>query len=114
MRLAHLADLHLGFRQYHRQTSGGINQRDIESRLRVRVRHSVPDDQPLVSHSVNRGVPLVMSHERSAVGRAIRDLAQLLVQDVSTARSPNGKAAPAPAKSDGLHRWLRRTRPVNT
>ena len=93
---------------------GGINQRDIESRLRVRVRHSVPDDQPLVSHSVNRGVPLVMSHERSAVGRAIRDLAQLLVQDLTTVRSPNGKAAPAPAKSDGLQRWLRRTRPVNT
>lgn len=30
MRLAHLADLHLGFRQYYRQTPEGINQREAD------------------------------------------------------------------------------------
>ena len=30
MRLAHLADPHLGIRQYHRQTSSGINQREAD------------------------------------------------------------------------------------
>ncbi len=30
VRLAHLADLHLGFRQYHRQTPGGLNQREAD------------------------------------------------------------------------------------
>ena len=37
MRLAHLADLHLGFRQYHRQTPAGINQREADTAAAFRL-----------------------------------------------------------------------------
>lgn len=33
--------------------NGGIRKRDIEERLNVRIKHTVPEDQPLVSYSVN-------------------------------------------------------------
>ena len=36
MKLAHLADLHLGYRQYTRQTSQGINQREADVALAFR------------------------------------------------------------------------------
>ncbi|MGH7720992.1 MAG: metallophosphoesterase family protein [Gemmatimonadaceae bacterium] len=36
MRLVHLADFHLGFRQYHRLTPGGINQREADVALAFR------------------------------------------------------------------------------
>ena len=36
MRLVHLADIHLGFRQYQRQTPGGINQREHDVALSLK------------------------------------------------------------------------------
>ena len=67
---------------------GGITMPDIEQRLRVRVRHHIPDDQALATHSINRGVPLMMSHRRSAVGRAILNLAQELATDLTAEAKP--------------------------
>ena len=37
MKIAHIADPHLGVRQYHRQTSGGINQREADIALAFRL-----------------------------------------------------------------------------
>jgi pilus assembly protein CpaE len=62
---------------------GGIGQRQIEKRLRMPPTHRIPDDQPLATHAVNRGVPLASSHPRSAVARAIHKLARNLVEDKS-------------------------------
>ncbi|HEU4749243.1 MAG TPA: metallophosphoesterase, partial [Gemmatimonadaceae bacterium] len=36
MRLVHLADIHLGFRQYQRQTPLGINQREADVAISLR------------------------------------------------------------------------------
>jgi pilus assembly protein CpaE len=60
----------------------GVPVRDIEARLRVTIKYRVPDDQPLATATINRGVPLVMSHARSSVARAIQGLAQELVAEL--------------------------------
>ncbi len=61
---------------------GGVSQRDIETRLRISIRFSIPDDQALATHSINRGVPIVLSHPRSAVARAVQRLARQLRLDL--------------------------------
>ncbi len=78
---------------------GGVSTRDIEERLQVPVKHCVPDDQPLVTHSVNRGIPLAASHSSSAVAKSIYQLAAKLVQDLP---GPEASAVDsAPSKSAG-------------
>jgi len=90
---------------------GGISKQDIERRLHVRVQHTIPDDQPLVSHSVNRGVPLVLSHERSAVAKAMLDLAQQLSRDASVKVQPT--STQKATQGNALQRLLRRPRTAN-
>jgi pilus assembly protein CpaE len=85
---------------------GGISQRDIEERLRVKVNHRIPDDQPAATQSINRGVPLVANHQRSAVARAMRSLAQHLIDGLEpeeTARSRGsliGRWRTSPSSAD--------------
>lgn len=90
--------------------NGGISKRDIEDRLHMRIRHTVPDDQPLVSFSVNRGVPLVVSNERSAVAKAVRELAEQFVDD-HTAKTPPSDTDPVSVNL--LQRVFRRFGSVN-
>ncbi len=83
---------------------GGVGSRDIEERLKVRVKHRIPDDQPLATYSINRGVPLVVSHDRSAVARAVDKLAQRLIED-----SPSA-ALDAQPVNESKGGWLGRLR----
>jgi pilus assembly protein CpaE len=85
---------------------GGVSVRDIEARLRVRITHTVPDDQPLATLTVNRGVPAVMSHGRSALARAYGRLAAELAKEIVEESSPASQASPAPAngRKQGLLR----------
>ncbi len=59
---------------------GGLQLRDIESTLGVRVDASIPDDVRLVTTSANRGVPFVQGHRRSQAARQIAALARRLVE----------------------------------
>ncbi|HUV94859.1 MAG TPA: response regulator [Anaerolineae bacterium] len=62
---------------------GGISTRDIEHRLGIRISHRIADDQALAMHSINRGVPVLMSHRRGALGRSFRGFVRLLMDDLS-------------------------------
>ena len=61
---------------------GGVSVSDIEERLRVHVLYRIPDDQALATHSVNRGVPLMMSHANSRLAKGVRGFASELVREV--------------------------------
>jgi pilus assembly protein CpaE len=55
--------------------TGGISVADIEKRLHTTVRYRVPDDQPLATQAVNRGVPVLAGTRSGALVRAYRGLA---------------------------------------
>ena len=67
MRLAHLADVHLGFRQYHRLNAQGINQReaDVAAAFRTAI------EQVIVTASTGRlaNLILVSSSGRAEIAR---------------------------------------------
>ncbi|MFQ5856318.1 MAG: AAA family ATPase [Anaerolineae bacterium] len=63
----------------NRATEGGLDRKIIEEGLRRQIAMEIPQDDPLVSHSLNRGIPLVISHKRSPVSKAVRQLAEWIV-----------------------------------
>ncbi len=90
--------------------NGGVSKDDIEARLHVHIRHTIPDDQPLVSLSINRGVPLYLSHRRSAVARAVDEFAAMFVAGTTkqAAKTDHSVEAPAQPSSNPLSRMFRR------
>ncbi len=59
---------------------GGLQRRDIENAMGVAAQVTIPDDVKLVTYSINRGVPLVESHERSGIARQVSTLARGLAK----------------------------------
>ncbi|MHB9033941.1 MAG: AAA family ATPase [Anaerolineae bacterium] len=70
---------------------GGITREDIEEHLHIHVKHVIPDDQPLATFAINRGVPFSMSHPSAAVSRANKSLAELLIRDAEKEKIAEGE-----------------------
>lgn len=92
---------------------GGVSEQDIVERLGVPIDFRIPDDQPLVTHTVNQGVPLMLTHRRSAVARAIRQIARRLNAEAPRPASiadeaPTSPRFPSLARLPG---FLKRLRP---
>jgi len=88
--------------------AGGVAKSDIEDRLHVRIRHWLPDDQPLVSLSVNRGVPLYISHKRSALARAIAEFSVMFVAGTSKQQVSEAHHEELAPSSNPFSRMFRR------
>ena len=86
MRLVHLADLHLGFRQFQRQTPAGINQREADvaaafTRAVDQVIALAPDVVIIagdVFHQVRPANPAIL-HAFSQMARLVRALPEAVV-----------------------------------
>jgi pilus assembly protein CpaE len=51
--------------------------------MKLRIRFRLPDDQALATHSVNRGIPLTVSHRNSGLARAVNGFAVQLAEDLA-------------------------------
>ncbi|MBC7260721.1 MAG: response regulator [Chloroflexi bacterium] len=77
---------------------GGIKLKDIESALGAKVDVQIPNDEPLVTYSINRGIPLVVSHPRSEVAQAFFRLAERVRLRAEEKRQAVKATAPAWSK----------------
>jgi len=82
--------------------TNGVPAEAIKRHLKMKIADEIPDDQALVTASINRGVPFVISHKRSALARAIYKLAA----ELSPVQAKN--------KMSGLTGLARAIRPLNS
>jgi len=60
--------------------AGGVKTKEIEAALHHEVFAYIPDDDPKVVRSLNRGVPHIYKYPRSPVSRSIRQIATNVVE----------------------------------
>lgn len=82
----------------------GIGAVDIEENIRHKIAVNIPSDGRLVTRTLNRGVPLVISDPQSQVARNIVRLASLLID---RANEPAQEGATRPDRPEGLAHRLR-------
>lgn len=92
-----------------------IALQDVQQHLRHQVGANIPSEGRLIAYSINRGVPIVLSHPQSWVGQSLLKLAAHVAGDQVNPLSltPNNRAAKSPEATEekerrGLFRFVRR------
>jgi pilus assembly protein CpaE len=93
----------------------GISLQDVQQHLRHPVGANIPSEGQLVTHSVNRGIPIVISHPQSWAAQSMLKLAAYIAGDkVGTItltpdnKGGRGKEREQPARADRAGRGLLR------
>jgi pilus assembly protein CpaE len=82
----------------------GIALDDVKQHLRHPISANIPSEGRLVTHSVNRGIPIVLSHPESWVGQSLLKLAAHVAgEQVATLT-----LAPSRSRSKGLAALIER------
>lgn len=88
---------------------GGVSLRDVEARLRIVVSDQIPDDQPMAIHAINRGVPVSLSHPRSALAQAYQRCARHLLAELTDGADLGEPEDTRGAKAGGRFLFPRRS-----
>ena len=91
---ATMADVRLNIILNRSTIPSGVPADAIRRHLKMQIAAEIPDDQGLVTSSINRGVPLAVSHPRSSLARAVQKLAgDLMPEDAARAGDRSTQAA---------------------
>jgi pilus assembly protein CpaE len=94
---------------------GGMEQPVLEDWLGRTIRYAIPNDQEMATDTVNRGVPVVLSHKRSAVAKASVGLARELIGALPAepgAATPVAAVSAAPAAPSPIKRRIGPLKPA--
>ena len=88
----------------------GLDISEIEKTLNRKVDVQIPNDERVVSPSVNKGAPVVLSNPTAKVSIAIKDLARIICppgKEEAADKRGIGKAKSAPTKKTaGIFAWI--------
>ncbi|MBN1890196.1 MAG: response regulator [Thermoflexales bacterium] len=79
----------------------GITAKDVSDNLKHPVAVEIPLDEAIVMSSINRGIPFVADQRAKPVARALIQLAEFLVRDLTAVPEP---VAPVPTAADDAAR----------
>ena len=64
---------------FNKAAEASLDRRVVEESLDRKISAVIPQEDPLVSYSLNRGIPLVSSHKRNSFSKAVTQLAASFV-----------------------------------